>query len=116
MTESSKSAEPVHLSDSDYYSKMKSEGLMLTDFWAAWCGPCRMVAPIIDELAKEYEGKVTFAKVNVDENPMTSQQLGIMSIPTMIVSRNGQILDVLVGAMPKAMLKQKIDSYLLKPS
>ncbi len=115
MTGSSKSAKTVHLTDSDYYSKMKSEGLMLTDFWAVWCGPCRMVAPIIDELANEYEGKVTFAKVNVDENPMISQQLGIMSIPTMILSRNGQVLDVLVGAMPKAMLKQKIESYLPKP-
>ena len=88
---------------------------MLTDFWAAWCGPCRMVAPIIDELAGEYSGKVTFAKVNVDENPVTSQQLGIMSIPTMIVSNRGKVLDVLVGAMPKEMLKKKIDSYLRTP-
>lgn len=95
---------------------MKSEGLMLTDFWAAWCGPCRMVAPIIEELASEYSGKVTFAKVNVDENPTTSQQLGIMSIPTMIVSKNGKVLDVLVGAMPKEMLKQKLDSYLRSPN
>lgn len=85
---------------------------MLTDFWAAWCGPCRMIAPVIEELADEYSGKITFAKVNVDENPMTSQQLGIMSIPTMIVSKKGEALDVLVGAMPKEMLKQKIDSYL----
>jgi thioredoxin 1 len=91
---------------------MRSEGLMLTDFWAAWCGPCRMIAPVIEELADEYSGKITFAKVNVDENPMTSQQLGIMSIPTMIVSKKGEVLDVLVGAMPKEMLKQKIDSYL----
>lgn len=71
-----------------------------------------MIAPVIEELADEYSGKITFAKVNVDENPMTSQQLGIMSIPTMIVSKKGEVLDVLVGAMPKEMLKQKIDSYL----
>lgn len=73
-----------------------------------------MIAPVIEELADEYSGKITFAKVNVDENPMTSQQLGIMSIPTMIVSKKGEVLDVLVGAMPKEMLKQKIDSYLSK--
>jgi thioredoxin 1 len=110
------STKPVHLTDSDYYSRMKTEGLMITDFWAAWCGPCRLIAPIIEELAKEYEGKVTFAKLNIDENPMTAQQLGIMSIPTMIVSRKGKIVDVLIGAMPKAMIKQKIDSYLRNPA
>jgi len=103
---------PIQLNDSNYYSKMKSEGLMVTDFWAAWCGPCRMVAPIIEELAKEYAGRVTFAKLNVDENPVVSQQLGIMSIPTLIVSKNGQVLDVIVGALPKQMLKEKVESFL----
>jgi thioredoxin len=100
------------VTDSDFFSTMKSKGLLFTDFWAEWCGPCKMVAPIIEELAKEYHGKVTFAKLNVDENPVTAQQFGIMSIPTMIVSDHGRVIDVLVGAMPKEILKQKIESYL----
>jgi thioredoxin 1 len=86
---------------------------MVTDFWASWCGPCKMMTPILEELAEKYEGKVTFAKVNVDENPRTSQQFGIMSIPTFLVTNKGKVLDVLVGAIPKEEFEKEITKYLI---
>ncbi len=84
---------------------------MLTDFWAAWCGPCRMMAPIIEDLAKEYEGKMKFAKIDVDANPVTAQQFGIMSIPTFLITERGKVVDVLVGAMPKKAFAEQIEKY-----
>jgi len=85
---------------------------MVTDFWATWCGPCRMMAPIIDELSQTYRGKISFAKVNVDENPVTSQQFGIMSIPTFLITQYGRVLDVLVGAMSKQDFEKEITKYI----
>lgn len=85
---------------------------MVTDFWAAWCGPCRMMAPIIEELSEKYVGKVTFAKVNVDENPVTATQFAIMSIPTFLITDHGKVFDVLVGAMPKEDFELEIEKYL----
>ncbi len=110
--QSLKAEKPIELTDSNYFSTMKSEGLLFTDFWAAWCGPCRMMSPVLEQLAKDYFGKVKFAKLNVDENPVTAEQFGIMSIPTFIVSDHGKVIDVLVGAMPRQMLAQKLESYL----
>lgn len=90
---------------------LKADGLVLVDFWAVWCGPCRMVAPIIEELAKEYAGKVKFVKLNTDENPDVATKYKIMGIPTLMFFRGGDKLDQLVGAVPKAQLKDKIDSF-----
>ncbi len=87
-------------------------GLVMVDFWAVWCGPCRMVAPTIEELAKEYSGKIKVTKLNTDENPDIASRYKIMGIPTIIFFKNGQEADRIVGAVPKPQLKAKIDSLL----
>jgi thioredoxin 1 len=102
----------VVLSDETFFPSLKSNSLMVTDFWATWCPPCRMMAPIMEELSQQYAGKITFAKVDVDKNPVTSQQFGIMSIPTFLITDKGKVLDVLVGAMPKEAFEKEIAKYL----
>lgn len=91
---------------------MQSPNLIMVDFWATWCGPCKIVAPVVEELAQEYAGKVSFAKVNTDENPDISSRFNIRGIPTLIFFKDGKVLDQIVGAVPKAQLKSKIDSFL----
>ncbi|MCU0851042.1 MAG: thioredoxin [Candidatus Thermoplasmatota archaeon] len=103
---------PIHLLDADIDEHIGKYPTIVIDCWAPWCGPCRMIGPIIEELAKEMQGKLTFGKLNVDENPQTSMKYGIMSIPTMLVFKNGQLVDRIVGAMPKEMLLQKLKPYL----
>ncbi len=88
------------------------EGLVLVDFWAAWCGPCRMVAPVVEELSKEYAGQLKVAKLNTDENPDIASRYKIMGIPTLMFFKNGEKVDQIVGAAPKPQLKQKIDALL----
>ena len=95
--------------DSFKQDVLEAPGAVLVDFWAEWCGPCRMVAPILDELAKEYEGKLTIAKVNIDENPMTPNEYAVRGIPTMLLFKDGKLLDTKVGASPKGQLKDWID-------
>src|SRR5579872_2955801 len=104
----------VVLSDENFFHSLKSRSLMVTDFWATWCPPCRMMEPVVEELSEKYAGKVTFAKVDVDKNPVTSQQFGIMSIPTFLITDRGSVLDVLVGAMPKEEFEKEITKYLPK--
>ena len=84
---------------------------VLVDFWAPWCGPCRMVAPVVEELAGEYAGRFKIMKLNTDENMETAQKYGIMSIPTLGIFQNGKLVDGVVGAVPKKVLKQKTDQY-----
>ena len=83
---------------------------VVVDFWAVWCGPCRMVSPIVDELATEYEGKVGFAKLNVDENPEVSMKYGIRSIPTLLVFKDGKPVDQIVGALPKKEMQKRVEA------
>ena len=103
---------PILLSDASFSSEISKYPLMVVDFWAAWCGPCRTVAPIIEQLAKEYAGRVAFGKLNVDENPLTSGEFKVQSIPTLLIFRNGEAVDGIVGAVPKYQIETRIKAHL----
>jgi len=106
-------AHPVAVTDSDFDEKVLKAGTpVLVDFWAEWCAPCRMIAPMVDELSQEYDGKISFAKVDVDSNPEISLKYGIRSIPTLLVFKDGQPVDQVIGAVPKGTLKKRLDSAL----
>jgi thioredoxin 1 len=108
----SKMDKPIDLTDSTFTDFIKKNEVAVVDCWAPWCGPCRIVSPIIDTLAKEYSGKITFGKLNTDNNRNIPMQFGIMSIPTILVFKNGKLVDRIVGAMPKPMLENRITRYL----
>ena len=106
-------AKPIHVTDADFQATvLDSKVPVFVDFWAGWCGPCHMIAPVVEELAEEYDGKFSFTKVDVDANPNTAMQFGIRSIPTMLLFKDGKVADQVIGAVPKAMLKSKIDKVL----
>jgi thioredoxin 1 len=105
---------PVHVSDSSFALEIEqANGLVLVDFWASWCGPCHMVAPILDQLAGEYAGKAKVAKVDVDANQRTAMRFNVRSIPSILFFKNGQHVDTVIGAVPKATLEGKIKQHLL---
>ncbi len=104
---------PRAVTDSDFEQEvLEAETPVLVDFWAEWCAPCKMVAPVLDDLANEYDGKIKFTKVDVDTNPETAMKYGIRSIPTLLVFKGGSPVDQVVGAVPKAVIKKRLDSAL----
>jgi thioredoxin 1 len=103
----------IAFSDSNFGDEvLTSDKPVLVDFWAEWCGPCRRIGPIVDELSTEYEGKAKIGKVNVDENPEISMKYGIRSIPALLIFKNGEVVDQIIGAVPKAVLKKQLDAQL----
>jgi thioredoxin 1 len=103
---------PIELADATFNEVICRYPLVVVDCWAEWCAPCRMVGPVVEELARDYRGRIVFGKLNVDSNVRTPQQYGIMSIPTLLVFKNGQLANQLVGAMPRDMLEPQITMYL----
>ena len=105
-------SKPIILTDTNFNSEIAKNELIVVDFWAPWCGPCRMVGPLIEELASEYGGKVIFGKLNVDENMVVPSRFGVRGIPTMIIFKDGQAVDTLVGACSKAHIESKFKPYI----
>jgi len=102
----------LEITDNNFEEVIGSDQPVLVDFWAEWCGPCKMIGPIVEEIAAEYEGKAVIGKVDVDNNPAVSARFGIRSIPTLLVFKNGEIVDKQIGAVPKNILTQKLDAQL----
>jgi len=103
----------VEITDGNFAEVVtNSDKPVVVDFWAAWCGPCRMVGPLIDEMHSEYEGKAVIGKVDVDQNPNIAGQFGVRSIPTILFIKNGEVVDKVVGAVPKATLTEKLNNIL----
>ncbi|MEB2780164.1 thioredoxin [Algoriphagus persicinus] len=102
----------IEITDANFEEIIKSEQPILVDFWAEWCGPCKMIGPVVEELAGEYDGKAVVGKVDVDANPGVAQAFGIRSIPTLLFFKGGEIVDKQVGAVPKSILSQKLDAQL----
>lgn len=105
-------ATPIRLTDTNFMDAVNKYSLLVVDFWAAWCGPCRMVSPTIEQLATELAGKVVFGKLNVDENPITANTFGIQSIPTIAIFKNGRNIDGFVGVVSKLQMQNRILSHI----
>ena len=103
---------PLEITDSNIDQILSTDKPVLIDFWADWCGPCHMIAPVIQELADEYDGKAIIAKLDVDANPVTAQKYGIRSIPTLIITKNGEVVDQQIGVVPKGVISSKLDSQI----
>jgi thioredoxin 1 len=103
---------PIILTDSNFDSEVSKHKLIVVDFWAPWCGPCRMVGPLIEELASEYSGKVAFGKLNVDDNRMVPSRFGVRGIPTLMVFKDGDAVDTVVGACPKPHIESKFKPHI----
>lgn len=105
-------AKTIEITDANFQEEIEaSEGLAMVDFWAEWCGPCRIVAPIVEQLADEYADRVKVGKLDVDQNPQIAQRFNIRSIPSILFFRDGELVDTVVGALPKANLERKIQEH-----
>ena len=102
----------IDVNDKNFKQEVLESDLpVLVDFWAVWCGPCLMVAPVVEQIAKEYNGKLKVCRLNVDEAPQTASEYGIMSIPTLAIFKNGEIADKVIGALPKSVLEETVKKY-----
>jgi len=99
---------PIMATDDNFEELIKRYSIVFVDFWAEWCLPCKVISPVIEELAEQYAGRIVFLKVNVDDNPITASRYGIVSIPTMIIFKNGRPVDVIVGAYPRKVIEERI--------
>lgn len=105
-------AKPMEVTDATFQNEVEQhDGLTVVDFWATWCGPCRMVAPILDELAKDYEGKVKITKLDVDANIQTATRFNVRSIPTMLFFKDGKVVDQIIGAVPRSAIEGKMQQH-----
>ncbi|MEX2513929.1 MAG: thioredoxin [Cyclobacteriaceae bacterium] len=105
-------AKAIEITDTNFDEIMKSDQPVLVDFWAEWCGPCKMIGPIVEELAGDYEGKAVVAKLDVDSNPDVTSKFGVRSIPTLLIFKGGKVVDKQVGAVPKSVLAQKLEAQI----
>jgi thioredoxin 1 len=105
-------SKPVEINDSNFQEIIDTNKPIMIDFWAEWCGPCKMIAPVVEEMANDYDGKAVIAKVDVDANPEVSGKFGIRSIPTLLFFKDGEIVDKQIGAVNKTVLSQKLDAQL----
>ena len=106
-------ASPIKLSDDGWDEEIGThQGLAVVDFWATWCGPCHMIAPLIEQIAEEYDGKVKVGKVDVDANQRTAMRFGVRSIPSVLLFKDGELVETVIGAVPKAHLVEKIEAHL----
>lgn len=105
---------PIEVTDANFETEViKSDKPVLIDFWAVWCGPCKMIAPTVEEIAKEYDGKLKVCKLDVDSNPQTAMKYGIRSIPTLLIVKGGQVVEQMVGAVPKRQMVDKVTPHLV---
>lgn len=104
---------PIEITDNNFETEvLKSKSPVLIDFWAVWCGPCKIIAPVVEEIANEYEGKLKVGKIDVDNNPQTSVKYGIRSIPTLLLFKDGVVVDTIIGAIPKSQIVQRLQTVL----
>ena len=105
-------SKPIEITDSNYEEIINSGKPVMVDFWAEWCGPCRIIGPVVEEMANDYDGKVVIGKVDVDNNPSITAKFGVRSIPTLLIFKNGQVVDKQIGAVPKSILSKKLEAQL----